>query len=139
MQGMISKKMKYAIKALTYLARHAEKETCVRTAEIATEEQIPKKFLEQILLELKKAKMVNSIQGNTGGYYLLKPAQQINLAEIYRLFEGPIALIPCASEVFYERCEDCRDEKKCKIKRNIRKIRNQTLAAMEQVTIQSLS
>lgn len=131
--------MKYAIKALTYLARHSSKEKCVRTVEIADQESIPKKFLEQILLEMKKANLVNSIQGNTGGYYIVKPANQINLAEIYRLFEGPIALIPCASENFYERCEDCKDEQKCKIRRSIRKIRNQTLTAMEQVTIQSLA
>jgi Rrf2 family protein len=136
---MISKKMKYAIKALTYLARHSSKENCVRTIDIAQEEAIPKKFLEQILLEMKKAKWVHSIQGNTGGYYLVKPANQINLAEVYRLFEGPIALIPCASDNFYTRCEDCKDEQKCKIRRSIRKIRNQNLAAMEQVTIQSLS
>jgi Rrf2 family protein len=136
---MISKKMKYAIKALTYLARHSSKENCVRTMDIAQEEAIPKKFLEQILLEMKKAKWVHSIQGNTGGYYLVKPANQINLAEVYRLFEGPIALIPCASDNFYTRCEDCKDEQKCKIRRSIRKIRNQNLAAMEQVTIQSLS
>lgn len=131
--------MKYAIKALTHLARHSSNATCVPTMEIALQEHIPKKFLEQILLELKKAKLVNSLQGNMGGYYLLKPAHDINLAEIYRLFEGPIALIPCASENFYERCEDCVDEKKCRIKRSIRKIRNQTLTAMEQVTIQSLT
>jgi len=136
---MISKKMKYAIKALTYLARHSSKENCIRTMDIAQEEAIPKKFLEQILLEMKKAKWVHSIQGNTGGYYLVKPANQINLAEVYRLFEGPIALIPCASDNFYTRCEDCKDEQKCKIRRSIRKIRNQNLAAMEQVTIQSLS
>src|SRR6187402_2091672 len=136
---MISKKMKYAIKALTYLARYSSKENCVRTMDIAQQESIPKKFLEQILLELKKAELVNSIQGNAGGYYLVKPAHLINLAEIYRLFEGPIALISCASENFYTRCEDCKDEQKCKIRRSIRKIRNQNLAAMEQVTIQSLS
>jgi Rrf2 family protein len=137
--AMISKKMKYAIKALTYLARHSAKERCVRTAEIAEAEMIPKKFLEQILLEMKKARLVNSIQGNMGGYYLLKSAQAINLAEVYRLFEGPIALIPCASDTSYEACEDCRDENKCKIKRSIRRIRNQTLMAMDQVTFHSLS
>ena len=131
--------MKYAIKALAYLARHSSSDHCIRTIEIAEQEHIPKKFLEQILLEPKKAKLVNSIQGNVGGYYILKPANQINLAEIYRLFEGPIALIPCASENFYEKCEDCMDEQRCRIKRSIKKIRNQTLAAMEQVTIQSLS
>ncbi len=131
--------MKYALKALTYLARHSSMEKCVRTFDIAEQECIPKKFLEQILLEMKKANLVNSIQGNTGGYYLVKPAHQINLAEVYRLFEGPIALIPCASDTFYERCEDCKDEQKCKIRRSIRKIRKQTLAAMEQVTLQSLS
>jgi len=136
---MISKKMKYAVKALTYLARHSSKVQCVRTIEISEEERIPKKFLEQILLDLKKANLVNSIQGNTGGYYIVKPASQINLAEIYRLFEGPIALIPCGSDNFYVKCEDCKDEHKCKIRRSIRKIRNQTLTAMEQVTIQSLA
>ena len=135
---MISKRMKYAIKALTYLAKHSSPDACVRTMEIAEQAMIPKKFLEQILLELKKAGMVNSVQGNIGGYYLVASPAAINLAQIYRLFEGPIALIPCASSTFYERCEDCVDEKKCKIRRHIRVVRNQTLAALEVVTIKSL-
>lgn len=136
---MISKKMKYAIKALIYLARHSTLDQCVRTARIAEDERIPKKFLEQILLELKKHQWVNSVQGSTGGYYLMKPADSIYLSDIYRIFEGPIALLPCASDNFYERCEDCKDESRCKIKKSIRSIRNQTLMAMERVTLKSMS
>lgn len=135
---MISKKMKYAIKALCYLGEHSQSQMVVKTQDISNYKKIPKKFLEQILLELKKAKIVNSKQGNEGGYFLLKNTKDINLADIYRVFEGPIALIACASENFYQPCEDCMDESNCKLKKSIITVRNETLESMKKITIFSL-
>lgn len=135
---MISKKMKYAIKALICLAQKEGQNGCIKTSEIARQDDIPKKFLEHILLDLKRAHIVSSRQGNTGGYYLLKSADDITMAELYRLFEGPIALLPCASETFYEPCTDCKDITHCKIRISAQLIHRQTLEAMRQVTLRSL-
>ncbi|MDW8273192.1 MAG: Rrf2 family transcriptional regulator [Chitinophagales bacterium] len=102
---MISKKSKYAIKALLYLARNKEqKRTLIE--EIATKENIPKKFLEAILLELKNAGILGSKKGRGGGYYLIKTVSQINMADILRLYDGPIALVPCAAYKYYQPCEE---------------------------------
>ena len=135
---MISKRMKYAIKALLFLAKSSSREHCIRIGEISEKERIPKKFLEQILLELKKARYVGSIQGKDGGYYILKNPSDISLAQIYRLYEGPIALIQCASENFYEPCIDCVDESNCKIKLAIQRVRLQTLQVMESIDLQQM-
>ena len=109
---MMSKKCKYALKALVKLAAHYQ-QGFLTTGVIATDEGIPRKFLEQILLELKQAKLVNSRQGIGGGYYLLKSPKDISLADIYRIFDGPIALTPCVSLNFYEPCDDCISEETC--------------------------
>ena len=103
----MSKKCKYAIKALGRLGRNYGKD-CLFTKDIAQKENIPKKFLEQILLELKHAHMVNSKRGVGGGYYLLKNPKDISVADVYRLFDGAIALVPCVSLNFYEKCDDCK-------------------------------
>jgi Rrf2 family protein len=104
---MLSQKTKYALKALLYLA-HQEDGYIARTMEIAEGANIPKKFLEQILLELKRGHFVSSKQGKFGGYYLIKSKNTITLADIHRLFDGAIALLPCASLNFYEPCHDCK-------------------------------
>lgn len=130
--------MKYAVKALCYLAQNTDQKKMVTTLEIANAKTIPKKFLEQILLDLKKANLIQSKQGNEGGYYLIKNANEINLAELYRIFEGPIALLPCASENFYRPCDDCHDEENCKLKFSLKKIRFETLKVMETITIDTL-
>lgn len=130
--------MKYALKALSYLAAHSDKDRIIPTHTIAEKENIPKKFLEQILLELKKAKIVKSVKGNLGGYFLAYAPQDIKLSAIYRIFEGPIALIPCASENFYEPCIDCPSEKKCKIRMAVLKLRLETLKLMDHITLAEL-
>lgn len=132
---MLTQKAKYAIKALTYLAQQGR---LTRTVDIADNARIPKKFLESILLELKRHQLVASVQGSLGGYYLLKDPGHISLAAVYRLFEGPIALIPCASEKFYKPCSDCPDEKSCTIRLAMIQVRDQTLAALEAITIKKL-
>lgn len=134
---MLSHKAKYALKALLYLAQQEEIHVS-RTIEIAEAASIPKKFLEQILLDLKRGHFVGSKQGKFGGYYLLKSKNDITLADIHRLFDGAIALLPCASLNFYERCSDCVDESECLLRHGLITIREETLKAMEGITIASL-
>ena len=134
---MLSQKTKYALKALLYLAEQ-EVEHISKTVEIAEAASIPKKFLEQILLDLKRGHFVGSKQGKLGGYYLLKSKNEITLADIHRLFDGAIALLPCASLNFYERCSDCVDESECLLRHGLITIREETLKAMEGITIASL-
>ena len=134
---MISKKMKYALKALIYIAEQEGNQ--VTTKEIAEKAAIPKKFLEQILLELKKGRIINSRQGSSGGYYMLRQPAQIPLSEIYRLIDGPIALTPCVSQNFYEPCDDCVNEATCKIRIALARVREQTLAILEQTSIADIS
>lgn len=135
---MISQKAKYAIKALIYLAEKPKGEP-VKTLDIARNASIPKKFLEHILLDLKKATLVSSKQGVSGGYYLLKDPQNINLADIYRLFDGAVALLPCASYKYFEPCADCEDVDDCRIRHELIEVKKETLVALKKVTIKSLA
>ncbi|CAM3877187.1 Rrf2 family transcriptional regulator [Flavobacterium sinopsychrotolerans] len=134
---MLSQKTKYALKALLYLAEQ-DVNHISKTVEIAEAASIPKKFLEQILLDLKRGHFVGSKQGKFGGYYLLKSKNDITLADIHRLFDGAIALLPCASLNFYERCSDCVDESECLLRHGLITIREETLKAMQGITIASL-
>ncbi|WP_035670302.1 Rrf2 family transcriptional regulator [Flavobacterium sp. 83] len=134
---MLSHKAKYALKALLYLAQQDENHIS-RTIEIAEAANIPKKFLEQILLDLKRGHFVGSKQGKFGGYYLLKSKNDITLADIHRLFDGAIALLPCASLNFYEPCADCTSESECLLRHGLMVIRDETLKAMQGITISSL-
>ena len=109
---MLSKKTKYAIHALLKLARE-KKRGPILISEISESENIPKKFLEAILLELRKAGILGSKMGKGGGYYLIREPKDVNLAEIVRLFDGAIALVPCATFQFYQKCDDCKDEVTC--------------------------
>lgn len=135
---MISQRTKYAIKALIFLSKQ-EKGILSRTSSISHQANIPKKFLEQILLDLKRASIVSSVQGAKGGYYLSKDPKKINLAEIYRLFDGAVALLPCASEKFYEQCKDCPDEESCSLKWGLLKVREKTYRALKDLSIYKLS
>ena len=106
---MLSKKTKYAINALVYLAKKPVKEP-VLISEIAEQEHIPKKFLETILLDMKNAGILNSKKGKGGGYYLIKHPSEVNLADIIRYFDGAIGLLPCVTHKYYEKCDECQDE-----------------------------
>jgi len=130
-------KCKYAYKALTELAKNYKKGT-LQTVQIAEAQNIPKKFLEQILIELKKGGYANSKQGAGGGYYIMKDPAKITLAEIYRMFEGAIAMLPCVSEKFYEKCDDCDDEATCGLKVAFAEIRDQTYELLSNQTVQTL-
>jgi Rrf2 family protein len=134
---MISKKMKYALKALIEIANN--KEEHISASHIAEKANVPIKFLEQILTELRKGHIVNSKKGSFGGYYLLKTPQNITIADIYRLIDGPIAWVPCASLNFYETCKDCPNEATCNIHHALVYLRNETLRVLQKMTIEDLA
>ncbi len=134
---MMSKKCKYALKALIRLGKEYGSGNLLLTDDIARSEHIPKKFLEQILLNLKHAGYVRSKQGSKGGYRLVQDPNRISLAELYRLFDGAIALVPCVSQKFYEACDDCPDETICRLKPVFIDVREKTYALFSETTIQS--
>lgn len=123
---MLSKKSKYAIHALVYLAERYG-EGPVQIGEIAEKQNIPKKFLEAILLELRNAKILHSKKGKGGGYYLYRKPEEVNLTEVIRLMNGAIAMLPCVSLHYYESCEECVDEKHCTIRTTFMSVRDETL------------
>jgi len=133
---MLSKKTQYAFKALTYMAEQKQVGPFL-IADIAEKKKIPLKFLESILLELKKAGILNSKKGKGGGYYFNTDPSSVNLATVMRLIEGPIALLPCVSLNFYEKCGDC-NEKKCGLNKIMAKVRDKTLGILENQTIADL-
>lgn len=134
---MMSKKCKYALKALIRLGKEYGSGNLLLTDDIARSENIPKKFLEQILLNLKHAGYVRSKQGSKGGYRLVQDPNRISLAELYRLFDGAIALVPCVSQKFYEACDDCPDETVCRLKPVFIDVREKTYELFSETTIQS--
>lgn len=134
---MLSKKTQYAFKALMYLAQQPEGEP-VLIAEISQKRNIPLKFLENILLELKKHGILDSKKGKGGGYYLAKAPHTIFLADVLRLIDGPIALLPCVSLHFYQQCGQC-DEKHCGLHRIMCEVRDANLAILENKTVADIS
>jgi len=134
MSGLISQKAKYALRALVALARARPGEPAM-ISEISREQGIPKKFLEQILLELKRAGIVMSRRGRLGGYELLRPADRITFGEVLRLIDGPIAPLPCLSKIAYRRCEDCRVEESCEIRHVFARVAEATRAVLDQTTL----
>lgn len=134
---MLSKKAKYAINALVYLAREYGKGP-VQIQQIAESEHIPHKFLEAILLEFKKEGMLFSKKGKGGGYYLHRHPDEVNLADVMRLMDGPIALLPCVTYKYYERCEECKDEETCGIRKVFLDVRNETVKMLKKATLSSI-
>jgi Rrf2 family protein len=114
---MITNKTKYAIKALMVLADEKVLGGSAFTIEeIADRSGAPKRFLEHILLDLKRAGLIGSRRGRHGGYELIKESRLISIAEILRLIDGPLAPLPCLSRRAYQPCEDCKDEKTCRVR-----------------------
>lgn len=132
---MLSRKTKYAINALVYLAREYGNNDPVQISRIAESEHIPRKFLEAILLDLRNAGILNSKKGKMGGYYLQLPPEAINIADVMRLFDGPIALLPCVAHKYYERCEECKDETICGIRSVFADVRNETVNMLKKATL----
>ncbi len=135
---MLSKKTKYGLKALTYIARK-QSDSPVLISEIATQENISKKFLETILLLLKNTGFLGSKKGKGGGYYLIKDPKEVTLASLIRVLEGPIAMLPCVSLNFYEKCDDCISEETCSLNKLMVQVRDSALAILENQTLYDLT
>jgi Rrf2 family protein len=135
---ILSKKTRYAIVALTRLAREYGKGP-LQIKEIAEDEKIPQSFLENILLELRKLGILGSKLGKSGGYFLLKKPSEVNLAEVVRHFEGTIALMYCVSEKAYQPCEFCKDELSCEIRKVFKEIRDTTYGILSRTTLEALT
>jgi len=135
---MLSKKTKYGIKALTYLAKQ-ECKTPIAIATISNSENISLKFLESILLTLRKNGLLGSKKGKGGGYYLLVEPKEILMTTIMRILEGPISMVPCVSLNFYEKCDDCPDENACAVHKLMIQVRDNTLQIFRNTTLADLT
>lgn len=135
---MVSKKCKYAIKAILYIARNEADTRSIFASEIAKNENIPQKFLESILRELCNNRILISKRGRYGGYRLLKDPGEIAFTEIMRIMDGPIALMPCVSLNYYTPCDECKHEETCTIRDVFLQVRDATLAIFSEATIEKL-
>lgn len=131
---MISQRARYAFKAMVALARVQDGKG-LQIKELATQEKLPKKFLEQILLALKSAGYISSRRGPDGGYSLLKPADLIYIGPMLRSIDGPIAPLSCLSRTAYQRCKDCRTEATCEVRLAFAKAYGEYLAALETTSL----
>lgn len=134
---MLSKKTKYGLKALAYIARQ-ERGVPVPIGAISKSENISHKFLESILLTLRKSGFIGSKKGKGGGVYLIKEPVDIRMVDVIRVLEGPIALVPCVSLNFYEKCDDCPDEESCSINKLMIEVRDSNLTIFRKRTLQDL-
>ena len=130
---MISQRARYAFKALIVLARAGPAGMQIR--DIAEKEEIPRKFLEQILLSLKAGGLITSRRGREGGYALLKSAGSISLGSVLRLVDGPIAPLPCLSRTAYRKCDDCPTEELCAVRAGFAEAYDASLRVLEATTI----
>jgi len=135
---ILSQKSKYALRALTALSRAADGQTLM-IADIAASENIPKRFLEHILLDLKHRGIVFSRRGKTGGYGLLRATEDVTVGEITRIFDGPIAPLPCLSVTAYQPCTDCRSEAECNIRRVFSEVAAASRAVLDGTSIAMLA
>jgi Rrf2 family protein len=131
---MLSQKARYALRALLHLVEHGGSRT-IQVGEMAEMQHIPRKYLEFIMVDLKKAGLVTSRRGPGGGYVLAKSPVDISFVEVIRAIDGPIALVPCASENFYQRCDDCHDEATCAIRRVLLQVRSSAVAILENTSL----
>ncbi|WP_373055519.1 Rrf2 family transcriptional regulator [Zunongwangia sp. H14] len=135
---MLSKKTKYGIKALSFIAKQPEGKP-VQTAEISRTQNISQKFLESILLELRKSGFLGSKKGKGGGYYLIKEPEEIKMTAVIRILEGPIAMVPCVSLNYYEKCRDCVSEETCSVHALMIQVRDSTLKVLGENTLADIA
>ena len=131
----LTQKAKYALKALVFLAKHHGRGPVLITT-IAESEGISRKFLELILLELKRHGVLQSKKGRGGGYWLAQPPEDVYLGRVIRIFEGALAPLPCASKRYYRRCEECRDEATCEVRAVMLEVKAATLRVLDTTSLQ---
>jgi Rrf2 family protein len=127
---VLTRKSKYGLKALLFLAREYER-GAILASEVAEREGIPEKFLQGILLDLRRRGIVRSRRGLGGGYQLARDPAAINFGEVLRTLDGPLALTPCVSQTAYQRCDECADERSCGIRLVMKDVRDQTARILE--------
>ena len=131
---MLAQKTRYALRSLLYLAEERDGAP-VQLARIAGTQRVPPKYLELIMLDLKRAGLVKSMRGPRGGYRLARDPADISFGDVVRVMEGPIALVSCASVNHYERCGDCHDEATCAIRRAFGIVRDQTTTILDGISL----
>ncbi|HYD29933.1 MAG TPA: Rrf2 family transcriptional regulator [Azospirillaceae bacterium] len=131
---MLSQKAKYALRALMMLAERAD-DDLVLISEIAEQENVPKKFLEAILLELRKHGILDSKRGKSGGYRLARSPEQITFGEVIRILDGHLAPLPCASVTAYRPCDDCGDPATCTVRWLMREVRDSISEVLDRRTL----
>ena len=131
---VLSRKSKYGLKALLVLARETGRGP-VLISELAARDAIPKKFLEAILLELKRHGIVQSKKGKGGGYYLRRKPSTITFGEVIRVLEGPLAAVPCVSQTAYMKCTECVDEATCGVRFAMKDVRDATARILDGTTL----
>jgi Rrf2 family protein len=131
---LLSQRTKYGLRALIALADTPEGQV-VQIHEIADRQNVPKKFLELIMLDLKRHGFVFSQRGRGGGYMLARPAGQISFGQVLRAMDGPIAPLPCASVTGYRKCMDCEEEATCAIRKVMREVRDAMSAILDRTTL----
>jgi Rrf2 family protein len=136
---VLSKKSKYGLKAMLELAAVDSGQRPIQASELAERQQLPKKFLEAILLELTRHGLLQSKLGRGGGYILARKPGDITVGEIIRVLEGPLALIPCVSKTAYRRCEECLDEETCGIRLAMKEVRDATADILDNTTLAGLN
>jgi Rrf2 family protein len=135
---VLTRKSKYGLKALLVLAEEADHGP-VLIAELAERQRLPKKFLEAILLELKRAGLLHSKKGKGGGYVLGRKPTEITVGQVIRVLEGPLALTPCVSQTAYRRCDECPDEEACGVRLAMKKVRDATARILDNTTLTGLN
>ena len=135
---MLSKKSKYGVKAALYLARPAGRGP-IAISEVASNERIPRKFLEAILLDLQRHGVLQSKRGKGGGYSLRGKPNEVTVGQIIRALDGPLALIPCVSQTAYAPCEECADEATCGLRGAMKDVRDATARILDRTTLSALN
>ncbi len=128
---MLTQRSRYALRAMIFLAAQPINGAPVPMTRIAAEANVPRKFLELILADLRESGFLFSTRGKAGGYRLARPAHLISLGEIIRTIEGPLALVPCVSRTAYRPCTDCKDEASCSIRIAMARVRDETARILD--------
>lgn len=131
---MLSQRCRYALKAMLSLARSNQTQP-TQVAVISAEENIPRKFLEGIMSELRQAGFVDAVRGKSGGYLLARPPDLITFGEIMREMDGPLAMLACVSQNFYKRCEDCNDERTCELRQVMGRVRREVSDILDRTSL----
>src|SRR6476620_1003194 len=135
---MLTRKSKYGLKALLVLAEEADQGP-VLISELADRQRLPRKFLEAILLELKRAGLLHSKKGKGGGYVLGRKPTEITVGQVIRVLGGPLALTPCVSQTAYRKCDECLDEEECGVRLAMKEVRDATAKILDNTTLADLN